>query len=82
MRNKAEDPENCQESPENPPSSPFFKGGTLISSLYQREGERDFQAIFKWLNCYKDFIFVHPGHFFVHRFCPMLTKKPSSGEIS
>jgi hypothetical protein len=29
-----ENPENCQESPENPPLSPFFKGGTLISSLY------------------------------------------------
>jgi hypothetical protein len=61
MRNKVENPENCQESPENSPLSPFFKGGTLISSLYEREGGRDFEAIFKWLNCYPQPKFWNPS---------------------
>jgi len=55
MKIKLESPENCQDSPGNPPLSPFFKGGTLISSLhYKREGGKDFQAIFKWLDCYEN----------------------------
>jgi hypothetical protein len=47
---KVENLRDCMVYEGNPPLSPFFKGGILISSLYKKEGGRDFQAFVKRLN--------------------------------